>query len=192
MDTGKQDIEDILDVQNVQIKKLHDIVLQSIRDQDLLLSNLLHPPAEKSTVGQRISDQVARFGGSWTFIITFSILLVGWIAYNSMVPASARFDPFPFILMNLVLSSVAALQAPIIMMSQNRQEEKDRINAENDYMVNLKAELEVRSLHQKVDLLLEEQIKTLFEIQAKQVEMLKKLDQKIDLILKSNENSNNK
>lgn len=192
MDTGKQDIEDILDVQNVQIKKLHDIVLQSIKDQDLLLSNLLHRPADKSTVGQRISDQVAKFGGSWTFIITFSILLVGWIAYNSMVPASARFDPFPFILMNLVLSSVAALQAPIIMMSQNRQEEKDRINAENDYMVNLKAELEVRSLHQKVDLLLEEQIKTLFEIQAKQVEMLKKLDQKIDLILKSNENSNNK
>jgi uncharacterized membrane protein len=186
MDNGKQDIEDILNAQNVQIKKLHDIVLQSIKDQDLLLSNLLHPPAEKSTVGQRISDQVAKFGGSWTFIIAFSILLIAWIAYNSVVPAASQFDPYPFILMNLVLSSVAALQAPIIMMSQNRQEEKDRVNAENDYMVNLKAELEVRSLHQKVDLLLEEQIKTLFEIQAKQVEMLKKLDDKIDLVLKNN------
>lgn len=183
MDTGKDNTENILDVQGVQMKKLHDIVLQSIKDQDILLSNLLHPPAEKSTTGQRISDQVAKFGGSWTFIITFSVILIAWIAYNSVVPASAQFDPFPFILMNLVLSSVAALQAPIIMMSQNRQEEKDRINAENDYMVNLKAELEVRSLHQKVDLLLEEQIKTLFEIQAKQVEMLKKLDEKIDLVL---------
>lgn len=183
MATEKDDTENILDVQGVQMKKLHDIVLQSIKDQDVLLSNLLHPPAENATMGQRISDQVAKFGGSWTFIITFSIILVAWIAYNSVVPASAQFDPFPFILMNLVLSSVAALQAPIIMMSQNRQEEKDRINAENDYMVNLKAELEVRSLHQKVDLLLEEQIKTLFEIQAKQVEMLKKLDEKIDLVL---------
>jgi uncharacterized membrane protein len=184
MDTEKKEIENILEVQGVQLKKLHDIVLQSIKDQNVLLSSLLQPPAENSTIGQRISDQVAKFGGSWTFIITFSIILIAWIAYNSTVPASAQFDPFPFILMNLVLSSVAALQAPIIMMSQNRQEEKDRVNAENDYMVNLKAELEVRSLHQKVDLLLEEQIKTLFEIQARQVEMLKNLDKKIDLVLK--------
>jgi uncharacterized membrane protein len=180
MDAGKNEIEEILNVQDMQLKKLHDIVLQSISEEDVLVANLLNPPAEKSTTGQRISDKVAKFGGSWTFIIAFSTLLTGWIIYNCLVPVSARFDPFPFILMNLVLSSVAALQAPIIMMSQNRQEEKDRINAENDYMINLKAELEVRGLHRKVDLLLEEQIKTLFEIQAKQVEMLKKLDDKLE------------
>lgn len=184
MSQNKEDIDNILSAQSQQLKKLHDIVLQSITDQDVLVSNLLHPPAEKTTTGQRISDQVARFGGSWTFIITFSIILAVWIAYNCIVPTSAQFDPYPFILMNLVLSSVAALQAPIIMMSQNRQEEKDRINAENDYMVNLKAELEVRSLHQKVDLLLEEQIKTLFEIQARQVDLLNKLDEKLEMLIK--------
>ncbi len=180
METDKNDIEEILDVQNGQIKKLHEIVLQSIREEDILVSNLLHPPAEKSTTGQKISDKVARFGGSWTFIITFMTILFAWIIFNCIVPQSGRFDPYPFILMNLVLSCVAALQAPIIMMSQNRQEEKDRMRAENDYMINLKAELEVRGLHQKVDLLLEEQIKTLFEIQAKQVEMLKSLDAKLN------------
>ena len=180
MDIDKGDIDEILNVQNEQLKKLHEIVLQSIKEEDILVSNLLNPPAEKSTPGQRVSDKVAKFGGSWTFIITFMVILFGWIIYNSTIPQTARFDPYPYILMNLILSCVAALQAPIIMMSQNRQEEKDRIRAENDYMVNLKAELEVRGLHQKVDLLLQEQIKTLFEIQAKQVEMLKKLGEKVD------------
>lgn len=186
MDIEKDDIDDILNVQNEQLKKLHEIVLQSIKEEDILVSNLLHPPADKSTTGQLVSDKVAKFGGSWTFIITFMVILFGWIAYNSIIPQQERFDPYPFILMNLILSCVAALQAPIIMMSQNRQEEKDRIRAENDYMVNLKAELEVRGLHQKVDLLLEEQIKTLFEIQAKQVDMLKKLDEKINFLCTKN------
>jgi len=180
MGIDKEEINEILNVQNAQIKKLHEIVLESIREEDVLVSNLLHPAVEKSTTGQRVSDSVARFGGSWTFIITFLAILVVWIIYNSTLPQAERFDPYPFILMNLILSCVAALQAPIIMMSQNRTEEKDRMRAENDYMVNLKAELEVRSLHQKVDLLLEEQIKTLFEIQAKQVEMLKNLAGKVD------------
>lgn len=180
MDIEKSEIEEILDVQNEQLKKLHEIVLQSIKEEDVLVSNLLNPPVEKSTPGQKISDRVAKFGGSWTFIITFMMILFAWIIYNSLIPSPVRFDPYPFILMNLILSCVAALQAPIIMMSQNRQEEKDRIRAENDYMINLKAELEVRSLHQKVDLLLEEQIKTLFEIQAKQMEMLKSLNEKMN------------
>ena len=180
MNIDQEEIDEILNIQNGQLKKLHDIVLQSIREEDILVSNLQHPAAEKSTTGQRVSDKVARFGGSWTFIITFLTILVVWIIYNSTLPVAERFDPYPFILMNLILSCVAALQAPIIMMSQNRTEEKDRMRAENDYMVNLKAELEVRSLHQKVDLLLEEQIKTLFEIQAKQVEMLKKIAGRVD------------
>ena len=180
MDIDKEEINEILNVQDAQIKKLHEIVLQSIKEEDILVSNLLHPPAEKLTPGQHVSDKVAKFGGSWTFIITFMVILIVWIIYNSTLPQAQRFDPYPFILMNLILSCVAALQAPIIMMSQNRTEEKDRMRAENDYMVNLKAELEVRGLHQKVDLLLEEQIKTLFEIQAKQVEMLKKLGANVD------------
>ncbi|WP_149242365.1 DUF1003 domain-containing protein [Dyadobacter sp. 32] len=178
----KSEIEEMLDVQNGQLKKFHEIVLQSIQEEDVLVSNLLNPPVEKVTTGQRISDQVAKFGGSWTFIISFMIILFAWIILNSIIPQPDRFDPFPFILMNLILSCVAALQAPIIMMSQNRQEEKDRTRAENDYMINLKAELEVRSLHQKVDLLLEEQIKTLFEIQAKQMEMLTSLNEKLDTL----------
>jgi uncharacterized membrane protein len=183
MNIDDRNINEILNVQNDQIEKLHQIVLESIREQDLLVKSLLHPPAEKSTPGQKISDRVAKFGGSWTFILLFVTLLIIWIIYNTTIPEKIRFDPYPFILMNLVLSCVAALQAPIIMMSQNRQEEKDRIRAENDYMINLKAELEVRSLHQKVDLLLEEQIKTLFEIQAKQVEMLQSLDNKMNQII---------
>ena len=100
-----------------------------------------------------------------------------WILLNTLLPKKDDFDPYPFILMNLVLSAVAALQAPIIMMSQNRKEEKDRKRSENDYLINLKAELEVRSLHQKIDLLLEEQIKVLFESQAKQLEILKRIEQ---------------
>jgi uncharacterized membrane protein len=187
MNIDKDEIDEILNVQNNQLKKLHEIVLQSIREEDILVSNLLHPPAETSTTGQKISDHVAKFGGSWTFIVTFMAILFAWIIYNSIIPQKGRFDPYPFILMNLILSCVAALQAPIIMMSQNRQEEKDRMRAENDYMVNLKAELEVRGLHQKVDLLLQEQIKTLFEIQAKQVEMLKQLNEKVTFLCDKNE-----
>jgi len=119
---------------------------------------------------------VARFGGSWSFIITFSAILLVWIIYNSWASDANKFDPFPFILMNLVLSTIAALQAPVIMMSQNRTEEKDRKRNENDYMINLKAELQVRSLHQKIDLMQQEQMKVLYETQAKQLELLEKID----------------
>ena len=104
---------------------------------------------------------------------------MAWIVYNSTAKETAVFDPFPFILMNLILSCIAALQAPIIMMSQNRQEEKDRQRSENDYMINLKAEIEIRSLHQKIDLLQEEQIKVLFDSQAKQIEILRSIEAKL-------------
>lgn len=118
------------------------------------MENLLHQPEEVISRGQGISDKVARFGGSWNFIILFGIILLVWILFNTLSPNMDEFDPYPFILMNLILSCIAAMQAPIIMMSQNRKEEKDRKRSENDYLINLKAELEVRSLHQKVDLLL--------------------------------------
>lgn len=167
---------------DLQIKKLRKIVEDTVAEEKLIIDNLLHPPREVLSRGQRISDKVARFGGSWAFIISFLVLLLVWLLYNGIVPVKDRFDPYPFILMNLVLSCVAALQAPIVMMSQNRQEEKDRVRAENDYLVNMKAELELRSLHQKIDLLLEEQVRTLIDTQAKQLELLEGLQEKIELL----------
>jgi uncharacterized membrane protein len=175
-----KDINNILQSENEQLKKLQGIVKKTIADENLIVENLLHPPTEILTKGQSISDKVARFGGSWAFIISFFSILVVWIIFNTVAPKQDNFDPYPFILMNLVLSCIAALQAPIIMMSQNRQEEKDRKRGENDYLVNLKAELEIRALHQKIDLLLEEQIKVLFESQARQLEILKNIQQKIE------------
>lgn len=163
-----------------QLKKLEAIVKKSIEEEDLILKNLINPPEEILTRGQKVSDKVAKFGGSWAFIISFFIILIVWIVFNSVTPVKDNFDPYPFILMNLILSCIAALQAPIIMMSQNRQEEKDRRRSENDYLINLKAELEIRSLHQKMDLLLSEQVKALFESQAKQLEMLKAIKVKLD------------
>lgn len=174
-----KDIKTLLKSENEQITKLHNIVKKTIEDEKLIVENLIHPPKEFLTRGQKISDRVARFGGSWAFIILFFVLLLIWILFNSYGPGSDKFDPYPFILMNLILSCIAALQAPIIMMSQNRQEEKDRKRNENDYLINLKAELELRSLHQKIDVLLEEQIKVLFESQAKQLTILKNIEKRL-------------
>ncbi len=176
-----QNEEDQLQTQgNVQLDKLHRIVKDSIESEQLLINNLLNPPEETLTRGQRISDKVARFGGSWNFIIMFGVVLLLWIAFNAIAIGRFRFDPYPFILMNLILSCVAALQAPVIMMSQNRQEEKDRMRSENDYMINLKAEMQIRSLHQKMDLLLEEEIRVLYDSQCKQLAMLEELQAKLN------------
>ncbi len=162
-----------------QSNRLQQIVHQAIDEEKLIVENLLHQPKEVLSRGQSIADKVAIFGGSWKFIILFSIILLAWIIINTMLPHNEKFDPYPFILMNLVLSAIAALQAPIIMMSQNRKEEKDRMRSENDYLINLKAELELRSLHQKMDLLLEDQIKTLFESQVEQLQLLKKIEKSL-------------
>lgn len=174
-----KDIDNLLTAKTAQIKKLQEIVKKAIEDENLITDNLLNPPKELLTKGQSISDKVAKFGGSWAFIISFLIILVVWILFNTLTPTKDNFDPYPFILMNLILSCIAALQAPIIMMSQNRQEEKDRKRGENDYLINLKAELEINALNQKIDLLLGEQIQSLFESQAAQLEILKKLEQKL-------------
>ncbi len=171
--------EDILKSEDEHLTKLQQIVQQAIAEEKLIVENLLHQPKEILSRGQSISDKVASFGGSWKFILSFSIILSAWVLFNTLAPNRDDFDPYPFILMNLVLSAIAALQAPIIMMSQNRKEEKDRKRSENDYLINLKAELEVRSLHQKIDLILEEQIKVLFETQAKQLELLKNIETEI-------------
>jgi uncharacterized membrane protein len=177
---NRKEIDQLFRVEQDYSEKLHSIVMQSIKDEKLIVSNLLNPPQETLTKGQSLSDKIARFGGSWMFIITFFVILLVWIAYNSLTPAADSFDPYPFILMNLVLSCLAALQAPIIMMSQNRQEEKDRQRAQNDYLINLKAELEIRSLHQKMDLVIEDQLRTLYEIQLKQMELLRDLQEQVN------------
>lgn len=122
------------------------------------------------TFGERLSDNVASFGGSWKFIIVFFAILLGWILLNAIVLSQKAFDPYPFILLNLVLSCIAAIQAPIIMMSQNRKEDKDRLRAQNDYLINLKAEMEIKNLQLNM--------KNLFEIQKKQIALLDELIKK--------------
>jgi uncharacterized membrane protein len=177
-------VEKISKTETKQLEKLHKIVRDSIEAEELIIQNLLNPPLEILTQGQKISDKVAYFGGSWRFIIFFGVFLTIWIIFNIFALGVWKFDPYPFILMNLILSCIAALQAPIIMMSQNRQEEKDRKRSENDYLINLKSEMQIRSLHQKMDLLLEDQIKTLFETQEKQFLILKEIDEKLELLKK--------
>jgi len=161
------------------LDKFQLIVDEAIKEEELIVRNLLNPPQEIVTRGQKISDKVARFGGSWKFIIAFMIILAAWIVYNVLIPGSDRFDPYPFILMNLILSCIAALQAPIIMMSQNRQEEKDRQRSENDYLINMKAEMEIRSLHQKIDLLVQQQIANLYKTQEEQMKILHEIREEL-------------
>ncbi len=165
--------------QDEQLKKLHAIVDEAIEEETLIINSLKHPAEEYLTPGQKLSDRVAFFGGSWRFIIVFGVVIFVWIFYNVYVAKDKQFDPYPFILMNLVLSCIAALQAPIIMMSQNRQEEKDRKRAENDYLINLKAEIEIRNLHQKINLLMEEQIQKLIETQAIEIKLLNEIQSKL-------------
>jgi uncharacterized membrane protein len=124
------------------------------------------------TAGQRIADKVASFGGSWTFIISFGVFIFIWISINIFWLFNKGFDPYPFILLNLILSCLAALQAPVIMMSQNRQEEKDRDRSKKDYMINLKSELEIRTLHEKIDHFIMDQQQELLELQKVQIEMM--------------------
>lgn len=146
------DIKDLLEEEIIQAQALEKIVKESI-DQDALLSRKLHEVEndDDCTFGQKVSDKVADFGGSWTFILGFFLFIVIWIIVNVFWFGSKAADPYPFILLNLVLSCLAALQAPIIMMSQNRQEEKDRRRARSDFMINLKAEMEISLLHDKLD-----------------------------------------
>ena len=174
------EIDQLFTDENKHLDKLHKIVKDTIIAEELIVYNLLNPPIETLTEGQKISDKVARFGGSWRFIISFGIILALWIIFNIIAIGHYKFDPYPFILLNLLLSSIAALQAPIIMMSQNRQEEKDRMRGENDYLINLKAEMQIRSLQQKMDLLLEDQIRMLFETQEKQLELLQEINFKLE------------
>ena len=155
-------------------------VLGSLKENTTLTDKLDGEEDQETTFGQRIADKVADFGGSWTFIISFGVFLLIWISINLFWLANKGFDPYPFILLNLILSSLAALQAPVIMMSQNRQEDKDRERARRDYMVNLKSELEIRMLHEKLDHLIINQQQEVLEIHTAQTEMMNDILRRLD------------
>jgi uncharacterized membrane protein len=161
-----------------ELNDLHKDVIKSLTDDKSLVS-LMEEEPDNRTFGQKLADNVADFGGSWTFIIWFFIVILGWIGANVWLLMNKGFDPYPFILLNLILSCLASLQAPIIMMSQNRQEEKDRERAKKDYMINLKSELEIRMLDDKLDHLIMHQQQELIEIQKVQIEMMNDILEKI-------------
>lgn len=161
-----------------ELTDLHKNVIKSLTDDKSFVSKV-EDEVDNRTFGQVIADKVADFGGSWTFIISFFIFILIWIGYNVYILLNKGFDPYPFILLNLILSCLAALQAPVIMMSQNRQEEKDRDRAKKDYMINLKSELEIRMLDEKVDHLIMRQQQELIEIQKVQIEMMNDILERI-------------
>ncbi len=163
-----------------ELGELEKTVLSALTDRSTLSDKIDEEDVVVMTFGQRIADKVASFGGSWTFIISFGIFILIWITLNAVFLLNDGFDPYPFILLNLILSCLAALQAPVIMMSQNRQEEKDRERAKKDYMINLKSELEIRMLHEKMDHLIMHQHQEIMEIQKVQVEMMNDLFNKLE------------
>jgi len=171
-------VHSLLESEKGELSSLEDEVVRSLLEHELLSSNIEAEFEQKWSFGERLADKIATFGGSWAFLICFGIFLFIWIGVNSLVLLWRPLDPYPFIFLNLILSCLAAVQAPIIMMSQNRQEAKDRIRSQHDYKVNLKAELEIRHLHEKVDHLLSHQWERLVQIQELQLELLSDLDSK--------------
>ena len=174
-----QHIRNMIEEETGALKELEDEVLKSINEDELVSSDVNKSYSERLSAGDRISDRIAAFGGSWRFIIIFIVVLALWIAVNSVLLVVKPYDPYPFILLNLILSCIAALQAPVIMMSQNRQEKKDRLRSESDYKINLKSELEIRTLHEKVDHLLLVQWSKMMELQELQVELLEDLSSRL-------------
>ena len=160
-----------------QLTKREQYLIHHIVQRSHVSRNINTEFDEQLTLGQRLADRVASFGGSWTFIMIFASILLIWVILNSFVLAryNSAFDPYPYILLNLFLSMLAAIQAPIIMMSQNRQAAKDRLDAAHDYEINLKAELEITSLHAKMDELREKQWEELVAMQQEQIKLLTKL-----------------
>ena len=167
-----QYVEQLLENEHGEFTELERQVAASIANHDTIAENVEDDFHEDRTFGQRLSDHLATFGGSWAFLIAFGVVLVVWIVINLAMGDKRAFDTYPFILLNLILSCLAAIQAPIIMMSQKRQEAKDRLRALNDYRVNLKAELEIRHLHEKLDHLISKQWQRLAEIQRMQLEIM--------------------
>ncbi|WP_117191887.1 DUF1003 domain-containing protein [Rhizobium terrae] len=173
-------VEKLLEEERGELSELDRKVLDSFeKGASTVQTSAANMLDRNPTFGERVADHVASFGGSWTFILAFLAVLIAWMAVNISGLLAEAFDPYPFILLNLVLSCLAALQAPVIMMSQRRQEEKDRRRSENDYMINLRAELEIRQLHEKIDHQMAKQWERLAEMQQIQIELLERRDQSL-------------
>ena len=168
----KEYIEDVLEEERGTLSRLEQEFVESLAERELLSKNINIEFERDLRFGERLADKVAEIGGSWGFILGFAAVVAMWVILNSIALLKSHFDPYPYILLNLVLSCLAAVQAPIIMMSQNRQNAKDRLRSEYDYKVNLKAELEIRHLNEKIDLLLRHQWQRLLEIQQIQIDIL--------------------
>ncbi|HNW91048.1 MAG TPA: DUF1003 domain-containing protein [Paludibacteraceae bacterium] len=165
-------ISDYLVKEVGELNELEKTVLTSVTNKSTLTDKIEGDEKQILTAGQLVADKVAAFGGSWTFIISFGVFIFIWISINIFWLINKAFDPYPFILLNLILSCLASLQAPVIMMSQNRQEEKDRERSKKDYMINLKSEVEIRTLHEKIDHFIMDQQQELLELQKIQIEMM--------------------
>lgn len=176
----ERSISDYLTKEIGELTELEKTVISSMTKNNTLTDKIDGDERQILTTGQRIADKVASFGGSWTFIISFGIFIFIWISINMFWLVNKGFDPYPFILLNLILSCLAALQAPVIMMSQNRQEEKDRERSKKDYMINLKSELEIRTLHEKVDHFIMDQQQELLELQKVQIGMMNDILKQVD------------
>ena len=173
-----QYVHSLLKSEKGEVTDLEYEVINSMQQHELITKNVETKLDQNWTFGERLADKIASFGGSWAFLICFAVFLAIWIVVNTVVIVSHPADPYPFILLNLILSCIAAIQAPVIMMSQNRQEAKDRLRSQNDYQINLKAELEIQHLHEKFDHLLMHQWDRLAEIQEIQLELLSEMSKK--------------
>ena len=172
-----QYVKDIMEEEKGELSSIDQEVIKSLSEHDLLAKNTAKEYEDQLTFGERTADKVAEFAGSWSFIAFATGIIIVWILLNTFM-VIFEWDPYPFILLNLVLSCIAALQAPIIIMSQNRQTERDRMQAEEDYKVNLKAELEIRHLSDKIDHILTRQWERMMDIQQIQMELMEEIAQK--------------
>jgi len=171
-------VQSLVESEKGELTSLEDEVLRSLSEHELLSANIEETFEKRWTLGERMADRLAAFGGSWTFLMLFALFLLLWVGMNSTLLYVKPVDPYPYIFLNLILSCLAAVQAPIIMMSQNRQEDKDRLRSQHDYQVNLKSELEIRHLHEKIDHLMTQQWERLVQIQKLQVDLLSDLGER--------------
>ena len=173
-----QYVHSLLKSEKGEVTDLEFEVIKSMEQHELITRNVENKLDQHWTLGERLADKIATFGGSWAFLICFAIFIAIWIVVNTVVMITHPADPYPFILLNLILSCLAAIQAPVIMMSQNRQEAKDRLRSQNDYKINLKAELEIQHLDEKLDHLLMHQWERLTQIQEIQLDLLSEMSKK--------------
>ena len=178
-------VEALLKEEKGAISKLDKKILKSYREQDFIAENVNKKFQKQLTLPERISDMMANFGGSWKFIIIFFSFILIWMGVNIFILVERKFDPYPFILLNLFLSCLAAIQAPIILMSQNRQAEKDKLQTDDNYITNLKAEIEIKNINSKLDLLMKKQWSRLLEIQNLQLDLVEDLH---EILKKNNKN----